>query len=812
MARGYQFASGVALALAIAIMPSLVLAVPLLYWHARRAVLGSLVGAIVVAGLSVLFMGWSAHSAYLAHVLPCISNHGVACLASALLGVLTYVLCASRVRALPRIADLGVDILGLSWLIATISRFAEVESSYAPGIFCVAWVYRRHATANVVPEESLESTMFAFAIAAIPMAAYFQGATPGQPIAVPYQLLGGLLFGVVWLIDLQGNESRRALVERLRRVRRGLLPVSQAASRWMEAAVLVACASVGGYLIANLLLFQYGRDQSIYAVVARTMLAGGVPYRDAWDFKPPGIFFIYAAARLVFGPGMWGIRIFEAIGLLSLVPAFVLLSRRCVGSWRPALPAFALAVMAYVQLEFWHTAQPESFAAFALIWALVLCTSEPAGAWKRSTQQTIVWVLVGLCYGIAGVLKPHLGGGILLTPFVLGSVRATEPGSRAPNGLTPVVKARICVAALRCSSVEYVEYSPSSRLGPLATARFHSVRQPVRCSRLRASLGPFLYIAVGGVIPLCMLVIYFGANGALHRMFDAVFVFVPQYSKLGYQNESVVSLLVHGVVDSLVRFSRHEAFGLLLLLLLPLLSGLERVGLLHILCVVCFPVLGVGLQAKFFPYHYGTIVPVLALPAAWGLWKLWLCCRPQLVSMLLFILVAWSLKDDRTAATYGSSLWTRNSIRLRAVLGDKVDRDAAFDRLHRIADVNPADNRRVADWLANNTVPSQSVFVWGVEPVIYDLAGRRSASRYIYNVPQRVPWAGWRRQELLDELVERRPKVVVLEEGDVFPWVTGNHRDSTQALVDFPALDALFRGNYEPGPRFGKFTTLVRRD
>jgi hypothetical protein len=54
--------------------------------------------------------------------------------------------------------------------------------------------------------------------------------------------------------------------------------------------------------------------------------------------------------------------------------------------------------------------------------------------------------------------------------------------ARAPNGLTPVVKSRICVASLRCSSVKYVEYSPSSRLGPLATAQFHSVPQPVRCS------------------------------------------------------------------------------------------------------------------------------------------------------------------------------------------------------------------------------------------------------------------------------------------------------------------------------------------
>jgi hypothetical protein len=54
--------------------------------------------------------------------------------------------------------------------------------------------------------------------------------------------------------------------------------------------------------------------------------------------------------------------------------------------------------------------------------------------------------------------------------------------SRAPNGLTPVVKSRIYVASLRYSSVKDVEYSPSSRLGPLATAQSHSVHQPVRCS------------------------------------------------------------------------------------------------------------------------------------------------------------------------------------------------------------------------------------------------------------------------------------------------------------------------------------------
>src|SRR5512136_1006369 len=60
---------------------------------------------------------------------------------------------------------------------------------------------------------------------------------------------------------------------------------------------------------------------------------------------------------------------------------------------------------------------------------------------------------------------------------------------RAANGLTPVAKSRICVASLRCSSVKYVEYSPSSRLGLLASPQFRSVFKPFGAlARLRRAL------------------------------------------------------------------------------------------------------------------------------------------------------------------------------------------------------------------------------------------------------------------------------------------------------------------------------------
>ena len=42
-----------------------------------------------------------------------------------------------------------------------------------------------------------------------------------------------------------------------------------------------------------------GADQGLYAYVGERILDGDLPYRDAWDQKPPAIHFAYAALRAV---------------------------------------------------------------------------------------------------------------------------------------------------------------------------------------------------------------------------------------------------------------------------------------------------------------------------------------------------------------------------------------------------------------------------------------------------------------------------------------------------------------------------------
>jgi hypothetical protein len=62
-----------------------------------------------------------------------------------------------------------------------------------------------------------------------------------------------------------------------------------------------------------ILTFAFGRDQGIYALVGEGILQGKVPYKDLWDFKPPGVFFVYALAQGVFGKNMMAPRLVEVL-------------------------------------------------------------------------------------------------------------------------------------------------------------------------------------------------------------------------------------------------------------------------------------------------------------------------------------------------------------------------------------------------------------------------------------------------------------------------------------------------------------------
>src|SRR6478752_6036094 len=61
-----------------------------------------------------------------------------------------------------------------------------------------------------------------------------------------------------------------------------------------------------------------GADQGLYAYAGQRILAGELPYRDAWDQKPPAIHYTYAVMRAVWpGDGAVGAADLLAAGLVA---------------------------------------------------------------------------------------------------------------------------------------------------------------------------------------------------------------------------------------------------------------------------------------------------------------------------------------------------------------------------------------------------------------------------------------------------------------------------------------------------------------
>src|SRR3954470_16094558 len=74
---------------------------------------------------------------------------------------------------------------------------------------------------------------------------------------------------------------------------------SSASFSYMTNRLLLALACVLLAVRLPSLVQPMGADQGLYAYVGEQILSGGLPYRDAWDQKPPAIHLTYAVMRAV---------------------------------------------------------------------------------------------------------------------------------------------------------------------------------------------------------------------------------------------------------------------------------------------------------------------------------------------------------------------------------------------------------------------------------------------------------------------------------------------------------------------------------
>jgi hypothetical protein len=88
-----------------------------------------------------------------------------------------------------------------------------------------------------------------------------------------------------------------------------------AASDWRKATIaLLAIFAVGVLLRSQIAAIPLERDEGEYAYIAQRWLNGEIPYKEAFDQKPPGVFAAYAVIQSLFGESPkaihWGMQLY----------------------------------------------------------------------------------------------------------------------------------------------------------------------------------------------------------------------------------------------------------------------------------------------------------------------------------------------------------------------------------------------------------------------------------------------------------------------------------------------------------------------
>jgi hypothetical protein len=93
-------------------------------------------------------------------------------------------------------------------------------------------------------------------------------------------------------------------------------------------------------------------DEASWIVCAQSINAGGIPYRDVYDIKPPGLFLIYWLSQFISPWGYAGSRFLLFIANLATVGVLIRITRTmgfpAAGPFTAVLFAFGVATPSWL--------------------------------------------------------------------------------------------------------------------------------------------------------------------------------------------------------------------------------------------------------------------------------------------------------------------------------------------------------------------------------------------------------------------------------------------------------------------------------
>ena len=450
-----------------------------------------------------------------------------------------------------------------------------------------------------------------------------------------------------------------------------------------------------------------GADQGLYAYIGDRIRSGDLPYRDAWDQKPPAIHVAYAAMRAILPRD----AAVPAADLLAAAAIALMLwhlggalAAGSVGPWAAVLFLFlsnpAFARLGGVSVR----AQCETFIAVAVT-AAFLCLARA----RTARTATSLYVLAGALFGVAFVFKYNAIAYVAAGGFALLIWRR----------LTPAI-----IASL----------------------------------------------TAGFLLPVAAFAVWFAIAHGLRDLYDATITYNVKYSGETYQGpwHAVSYLLMfpirHARVDALWLLGGAGCA----ILLVAARRGLDRLIPVAWTAAACLTIAING--SRDLPQYFVQAAPALALAAAWSAMFLRTASRTTNTLLVCVVAIAvWRVNDftklvenTRHDLRFVTGAITRDEHLAR--YGDRSTRKysaQAIDELGQFLEANsrPVDTVYVFGFSCGAYVKagrtSASRFFWS-RPVIVGFNEGRP---------------GYGVSGLLDDLRRTTPAIVALQQRDWYPDV-----------------------------------------
>jgi 4-amino-4-deoxy-L-arabinose transferase-like glycosyltransferase len=139
-------------------------------------------------------------------------------------------------------------------------------------------------------------------------------------------------------------------------------------------------------------------DEGFYATVGRIVLRGGLPYRDAFDNKPPLVFGWYALSFLIFGEHIWAPRLLVSL-LLAVTTLLVYFEDKLLFSAKAGIVAALAFGLSIGIAKFGTNANTEYFLVLPMTGGLMAFTM------AQEKQRSHWYLLSGLLNGVAILTK-----------------------------------------------------------------------------------------------------------------------------------------------------------------------------------------------------------------------------------------------------------------------------------------------------------------------------------------------------------------------------------------------------------------------